>query len=39
MPLRRADVLQVWPHRGPLESLRPDDFNPRIEALAKHHCL
>lgn len=38
MPLRKADVLQVWPHRGPLESLRPDEFNPRTEALATQHC-
>ena len=38
MPLRRADVLQVWPQRCPLESLRPDEFNPRVETLAAQHC-
>ncbi|WP_258230416.1 hypothetical protein [Pseudomonas protegens] len=39
MPLRRADVLKVWPQRGPLESLRLDEFTPGIEALATLHCL
>nr|WP_232923348.1 hypothetical protein [Pseudomonas syringae] len=38
IPQRRANVLQVWPQHGPLESLRPEEFNPRIEALATQHC-
>ncbi|KAA8698333.1 hypothetical protein F4W70_27925 [Pseudomonas cannabina] len=38
IPQRRANVLQVWPQHGPLESLRPEEFNPRIEALATRHC-
>lgn len=38
IPQRRANILQVWPQHGPLESLRPDEFNPHIEALATQHC-
>ncbi|MDT3243888.1 hypothetical protein QNL30_25245 [Pseudomonas amygdali pv. morsprunorum] len=34
----RANILQVWPQHGLLESLRPDEFNRRIEALATQHC-
>lgn len=35
---RPADILQVWPERQPIERLRPDEFNPRIERLATQHC-
>ncbi|WP_239689878.1 hypothetical protein [Pseudomonas syringae] len=38
IPQRRANVLQVWPQHGFLESLRPEEFNPRTEALATQHC-
>lgn len=38
MMMRPADILQVWPERRPVERLRPDEFNPRIEALATQHC-
>ncbi len=38
MANRPADILQVWPERRPVERLRPDEFNPRIAALANQHC-
>jgi len=33
-----ADILKIWPEREALCQLRPDDFNPIIEALATTHC-
>ncbi len=38
MSQRPAQILQVWPERRPMERLRPDEFNPRIERLATRHC-
>lgn len=38
MAHRPADILQVWPQRKPVERLRPDEFNPRVEKLATQHC-
>jgi hypothetical protein len=35
---RAANILKVWPQRGPMEQLRPDEFNPRIHALVTNHC-
>jgi hypothetical protein len=35
---RPADILQVWPTRGPMERFRPAEFNPIIERLATEHC-
>ncbi len=34
----RADILKVWPQRGQIEELRPDEFNPRINELVTQHC-
>ena len=36
---RPSDVLQVWPVRGSMECLRPDEFNARIDKLASTHCV
>jgi len=33
-----SDILKIWPEREALCQLRPDDFNPIIEALATTHC-
>jgi len=38
LPKRPADILKVWPHREPVRRMRPDEFNPMIEALARAHC-
>ena len=38
MAYRPANILKVWPQRGPMECLRPDEFNPRIFELATQHC-
>jgi hypothetical protein len=35
---RPADILKVWPDRTPVERLRPDEFNPRVVAMATRHC-
>ncbi len=35
---RPANILQVWPHRGPMECLRPAEFNPRLDELISQHC-
>ena len=35
---RPADILKVWPEREPVQRLRPDEFNPIIEEMAKAHC-
>lgn len=35
----RADILKVWPQRGQIEQLRPDEFNPRINELITQHCI
>jgi hypothetical protein len=37
-PERPADILKVWPHREPVRRMRPDAFNPMINALARAHC-
>ncbi|WP_395139390.1 hypothetical protein, partial [Armatimonas sp.] len=36
---RPADILQVWPVRGDMERLRPDEFNARMDKLASTHCV
>ena len=33
-----ADILKIWPERQSLGQLRPDEFNPIIEALTTTHC-
>ena len=33
-----ATFLKVWPTRGPLECLSPEEFKSLIEQLATHHC-
>jgi len=38
LPERPADILKVWPRREPVRRLRPDAFNPIIQALARAHC-
>ena len=38
MERRPANILKVWPQRGAMECLRPDEFNPRIEELVTQHC-
>jgi hypothetical protein len=38
LPERPADILKIWPEREPLRRLRPDEFNPILEALARAHC-
>lgn len=38
MEYRPANILKVWPQRGPMECLRPEEFNPRIIDLATQHC-
>lgn len=38
MERRPANILKVWPQRGPMECLRPEEFNPRIIELSKRHC-
>jgi hypothetical protein len=35
---RPADVLKVWPARGPIERLRPAQLNARVDRLVKGHC-
>jgi hypothetical protein len=38
MAYRPANILQVWPQRGLMECLRPDEFNPRLNDLISQHC-
>lgn len=38
MEYRPANILQVWPQRAPMECLRPDEFNPRLDDLISQHC-
>lgn len=38
LPERPADILKVWPTRGAVRRLRPAEFNPIIEELARSHC-
>jgi hypothetical protein len=38
MKRRPANILKVWPQREPMECLRPDEFNPRLEELVARHC-
>jgi len=37
-PESPADILKIWPKREAVCQLRPDEFNPIIEALATTHC-
>lgn len=37
-PESPADILKIWPQRQSIGQLRPDEFNPIIEALATTHC-
>ena len=37
-PESPADILKIWPEREAIRQLRPDEFNPIIEALATTHC-
>lgn len=34
MAHRPANILKVWPQRGPMECLRPDELNPHIIGFA-----
>lgn len=38
LPERPAAILQVWPTREPVQRLRPEAFNPLVQALARAHC-
>lgn len=38
MERRPANIVKVWPQRGPMECLPPEEFNPRIIELSKRHC-
>lgn len=38
MERRPANIVKVWPQRGPMECLRPEEFNPRLIELSKRHC-
>jgi hypothetical protein len=38
LPERPADILKVWPEREPVQRMRPDEFNPIIDQLARAHC-
>ncbi|MEO6351500.1 MAG: hypothetical protein ABIO64_00235 [Burkholderiaceae bacterium] len=38
MAHRPANILKVWPQRGPMECLRPDELNPHIIGFATQHC-
>ncbi len=35
---RPADILKIRPEREPMQRLRPDEFNPLLEALDRAHC-
>ncbi|MBC8462077.1 MAG: hypothetical protein H8D67_29265 [Deltaproteobacteria bacterium] len=37
-PESPAEILQIWPERKDMGQLRPDEFNPIIDALASAHC-
>ena len=37
-PESPADILKVWPERGSVSQLRPDEFNPILEELTTTHC-
>jgi hypothetical protein len=37
-PESPADIMKICPEREALCQLRPDEFNPIIEALATTHC-
>ena len=37
-PESPADILKIWPEREAIRQLRPDEFDPIIEALATTHC-
>ncbi|MGL4964722.1 MAG: hypothetical protein ACRC67_26080, partial [Inquilinus sp.] len=35
---RPAEIMQVWPVRGPIRRLSPALFNPELDALQEGHC-
>jgi hypothetical protein len=35
---RPADILKIWPEREAMQRLRPDEFNPLLNELARAHC-
>ena len=35
---RPADILKIWPEREAMQRLRPDEFNPLLDQLARAHC-
>ena len=37
-PEQAADILKIWPEREPVQRLRPDEFNPIVDQLARTHC-
>lgn len=34
---RPADILKIWPEREAMQRLRPNEFNPLVDALARAH--
>jgi hypothetical protein len=36
--MRPADIMQVWPVRGPILRLTPAEFNPELDAIQEGHC-
>ncbi len=38
LPERPADIMKVWPEREPVQRLRPNEFNPIVDQLARTHC-
>jgi hypothetical protein len=34
---RPADILKIWPEREAMQRLRPDEFNPLLDELARAH--
>ena len=37
-PERPADIMKVWPDRGPVQRLRPAEFNPLLDRFVAGHC-
>ena len=35
---RPAGILKIWPEREAMQRLRPDEFNPLLDDLARAHC-
>ncbi|MEE9147070.1 MAG: hypothetical protein V3U27_06715, partial [Candidatus Tectomicrobia bacterium] len=38
LPERPADILKIWPEHEPVQRLRPAEFNPVVDQLARTHC-